>query len=525
MSSQRLKFSVLAALWNDAVEEPVQMPIVSGESDLASYLEACASAITKRVELLREQTQLFDLAGIEYVSLARRFIPNRFGFEPQVFLAGTQELTGDPEIRRAYRDKTFPFLEILHKRWFHVLFLADDREPKEEMAKDDMKHIVALRSPFHDIGVAAASATVAPEELTQILRERLEEIHLLGDHQRKYYGQYDLSEGLLKDVISRSSSITLNLLRKAALKQRSYSQRSILFVPAYIREGERIGGIVFMGENALSEEECNGLEIATKMVLSTFRLIEEAATQHNILLERERDELRSFLLTRMRHDIRHPFFESLTFLERLRDKTGILTTTVQAIKDLDSQTSALGQSLRGVMGMIDQTLFSLETGMFGDVPIHKVEDSVNDFLDDFHWLFRESMPAGRVLEIRHLPENTTFAYDPAIVREVLTNLVKNAIAYAQGDVVVAVRRIDDTHLVISVADGGPGLPENIKSRLGTPLLLSAARSDPMQSMGRGLSICYRLMEIHGTHLAYDASYTTGTRFNVTIGPPEDKKEP
>ena len=93
---------------------------------------------------------------------------------------------------------------------------------------------------------------------------------------------------------------------------------------------------------------------------------------------------------------------------------------------------------------------------------------------------------------------TVAAADPNQVRQVLFNLLFNALdAQPQGGhVTVRVgldpRPADTPGLLVTVEDGGPGLPADLAERVFEPFV-----STKESGLGLGLSICRRIAETHG----------------------------
>jgi two-component system osmolarity sensor histidine kinase EnvZ len=82
------------------------------------------------------------------------------------------------------------------------------------------------------------------------------------------------------------------------------------------------------------------------------------------------------------------------------------------------------------------------------------------------------------------------------VRRLITNLVDNAVRYAEKEIEVATSRNDDDHIVLTVADRGPGI------RTGSPdaLIKPFAREDVSRSKpgsGLGLTMVDRIARAHG----------------------------
>lgn len=85
--------------------------------------------------------------------------------------------------------------------------------------------------------------------------------------------------------------------------------------------------------------------------------------------------------------------------------------------------------------------------------------------------------------------------DAARMRQVLVNLLENAVEMSEGPVAATVTRAGG-HLRIAVRDHGPGIPEADLPRMFEPFFTRRTRGT-----GLGLAVCKRLVELHGGTIA------------------------
>ncbi len=136
-------------------------------------------------------------------------------------------------------------------------------------------------------------------------------------------------------------------------------------------------------------------------------------------------------------------------------------------------------------------------------------------------------------EAAHLRLDFNFAdclitADANRLRQVLVNLVGNAIKFTEaGSVIVSARVIHDT-LRIEVSDTGPGISEDAISRLFrdfSQLDNSSTRS--FGGTGLGLAICKRLVELMGGVIGVVSTLGAGSTFwlEVPVGPTAELPAP
>jgi signal transduction histidine kinase len=108
--------------------------------------------------------------------------------------------------------------------------------------------------------------------------------------------------------------------------------------------------------------------------------------------------------------------------------------------------------------------------------------------------------------------------------QVVLNLVSNAVlATHAGDTVVV--ELDEYPrrgvAVVTVADRGTGMPEEVLRRLGEPFFTT--RGD--RGSGLGVGVCRRIVEEHGGTLAFESEVGVGTTARVTLPLIQDLDEP
>jgi len=108
--------------------------------------------------------------------------------------------------------------------------------------------------------------------------------------------------------------------------------------------------------------------------------------------------------------------------------------------------------------------------------------------------------------------------DPHQLQQALLNLVTNALhALATTDrggrLVLRTRGFEDGHVVVEVEDDGPGIPEEIRSRVFDPFFTTKAAG---KGTGLGLSIAYGIVTAHGGSIEVEHGEPAGTRFRITL---------
>ena len=107
---------------------------------------------------------------------------------------------------------------------------------------------------------------------------------------------------------------------------------------------------------------------------------------------------------------------------------------------------------------------------------------------------------------------------PTALSRLLSNLLDNALAYGTPPVDVTTRR-ERTHVVVEVADRGPGVPPGDVERLKQPFTRasdSRARADGAAGAGLGLAIVDRIARLHGGTFDLLARDGGGTIARVTL---------
>ena len=119
------------------------------------------------------------------------------------------------------------------------------------------------------------------------------------------------------------------------------------------------------------------------------------------------------------------------------------------------------------------------------------------------------------VEIRVEPDASLAFLDRVQIEQVIFNLVRNAVeAMAIGTrrvLTIRTRLTSDRMVEVSIADTGPGLSPDIRTKLFEPFLTTK-----VSGLGIGLSVCRVIIEAHGGQLGADDNPGGGTIFRFTV---------
>ncbi len=142
--------------------------------------------------------------------------------------------------------------------------------------------------------------------------------------------------------------------------------------------------------------------------------------------------------------------------------------------------------------------------------------AAQDALDDAALIAR----ARGVSLLNRVPAEVTAEADPDRLRQVLANLIDNAIKYgrADGSVTLGGRLADGgSRVEITVRDDGPGIPAEAKSRIFERFYrVDKARSREQGGTGLGLAIVKNVVTAHGGDVRVESAPGKGTEFFITL---------
>lgn len=181
------------------------------------------------------------------------------------------------------------------------------------------------------------------------------------------------------------------------------------------------------------------------------------------------------------------------------------------------QLQAALSAARDLVGVLDATLDS-EVAESGRLTVQKVPVDATSMARDIALLHRGSATSkGIELAVEIDPALAGLSGAPVgdtvRVRQVLSNLVGNAVKYTQrGRIEIRVFRPDHDHLRVEVADTGPGLSPEELTLAFQPFERVERTGGGVAGAGIGLTLSRRLAELMGGRLGAESTPGLGSRF-------------
>lgn len=225
----------------------------------------------------------------------------------------------------------------------------------------------------------------------------------------------------------------------------------------------------------------------------------------------EEEQQRARFQSLIAHDIRSPLAVIQGYVGLLRTgQAGPLTADQREFLDgMDGKTAELVQLLDDFLDYQ-----RLESGALAVNPeFLDVGELIGQVAEDY-----ESRARRCHLDIGVEVEESVrrILADPLRLRQVLDNLVGNAIKYAESGTWIRVAVAAHDHGArLTVCDGGPGLPPEVLETVFEPYRRSAAH-DHIAGMGLGLVVVRQLVEAMGWTIAVDQMPGAGLRFQITL---------
>jgi signal transduction histidine kinase len=250
--------------------------------------------------------------------------------------------------------------------------------------------------------------------------------------------------------------------------------------------------------------------------LFTFADVTDARRYERALEERNEalvaaDRMKNAFISHISYELRTPLTNIIGFSDLLSNP---------AIGPLNpKQHEYLGDisvSSRTLLAIIDDIL-TLATMDAGAMELKLGPVDVRGVIDAAILGVREAAQRARLgLRIVVADDVTTFVADEARVRQILYNLLSNAVGFSKaGDAIQVACWRDQGMIVFTVEDQGVGIPKDQQWRV-FERFESRSQGSGHRGAGLGLSIVKSLVELHGGEVALDSEPGRGTRVTVRL---------
>jgi PAS domain S-box-containing protein len=403
-------------------------------------------------------------------ALQKWYLVSAYSPEKDYFVATFEDVTERKKAEKALRDSEEQFRRAIEDAPIPVIMLAEDEE------------VLQISNAWTELtGYKMGNMKRFYKWLTNAIYG--EDATVVRDHMNELFKGKKRSIGIEFCILTRDGEI----------RNWSFSASS----PGVLGDGRRF--IVGMAEDITESKQMQSkIEEYSK---SLERLVEERTKQLN---DAERMAAIGQTAGMVGHDIRNP-------LQAITSDIYLAKSDLASMPESEEK-----ESMR-------ESLVEIEKNV---EYINKVVQDLQDFARPIHPVVLETdleaFLCHEVLFSNELPENidascrvdedTKLVADPALLKRVLNNLINNAIqAMPQGGKLTVRAFKESNETVITVEDTGVGIPENVRSKLFTPLFTTKSRGQ-----GFGLAVVKRMTEALDGTVTFESEEDKGTKFIIRL---------
>ncbi|MCB9800136.1 MAG: PAS domain-containing protein [Candidatus Omnitrophica bacterium] len=250
-----------------------------------------------------------------------------------------------------------------------------------------------------------------------------------------------------------------------------------------------------------------GINKLKQEILSRHKT-ERELQNRTLELERSNKELEQFAYAAS-HDLQEPLRKINAFSDLLIAKCQN-QLSFEASDYLKRMKDASCRMSRLIKDLLDLARVDMKPSLFNAVSLNEQMELI---LPDFELQIKEKQAR---IECGNLPEVKA---DPVQVRQLLHNLISNALKYSSKelppDIRIRAKSLQHGMIELSVEDNGIGFDEQNKERIFKPFQRLHSRED-YPGTGIGLSICKKIVERYGGQMSVSSCPGKGSVFRVEL---------
>ena len=386
------------------------------------------------------------------------------------------------------------------KDFSHRVASGDFQPLPSDDTEDELTDLArALNETAAHLNRTIRTLTGERNQSSAILRSMIEGVAVIDSKERVVFCNRAFAEILNIDAARCEGRSLVELVRQADLLD--LARRALTSADSL--QGSLIIGTVMPRSFAVTATPVKALEPAANGAVIVL---------HDITELRRLERVRQDFVANVSHEFKTPLTAIQGFAETL------LGGALEDEKN-NRRFLAIIRDHAARLGRLTDDLLKLARIEAGKLEVQYQPVSVAELVEGCAatTLFKASR-RNIALNLSYPPELPAIRGDAGLLREVLQNLLDNAVQYTSPggrvDLSAATR---DHEAVITVADTGIGIPLADQERIFERFYrVDAARSREVGGTGLGLSIAKHIVEAHGGRLWVESTVGAGSQFHFSI---------
>ena len=261
----------------------------------------------------------------------------------------------------------------------------------------------------------------------------------------------------------------------------------------------------------LNNELEGKVELRTKQLQDTLAQLELSRDELTRALSKEKElsDLKSRFVSMASHEFRTP-------LSTILSSASLVAKYVETTEQ-DQRTRHINRIKSSVNNLTDLLNEFLSIGKIEDGKINANNQHFNlkELITTLCSEMEGIAKSNQLFKYMHTGKEMIFS-DPALLRNIITNLFSNAIKFSsEGSVIKIGSNVSKDSIVLTVKDDGMGISAEDQQHLFERFFRGANVTN-IQGTGLGLHIVSKYIEILDGEIAFESELEHGTKFTITL---------
>lgn len=239
-------------------------------------------------------------------------------------------------------------------------------------------------------------------------------------------------------------------------------------------------------------------------------------------LQKEKEELiqqlkfKDQVLAMLAHDLRSPLTAASLALETL-ELAHNQPDTERSLQ-LREQLYQQARKQFSIMKKLISDILQASKNMTAQLEVHHTELYLQSLCEEILTIMTDQFQEKSLIIKRDLPQDLPAVYaDEELIRQVVVNLLENAIKYTPegGTITVSILHRTSQKVQVSISDTGPGIPAEKQEKIFDGHF-RLKRDEAQEGFGLGLALCRKIIRAHYGQIWVDSTPNNGSCFQFTL---------